>query len=143
MGSFWVNTRSKGTASSTGSTSGTSENLDVSSFATKVLNHKQDRLVDWVCDLLFRRVQNIMARQDPNKVGRCKRSDLIYTVPPGKTSLDEVAEVIKMPKFDATASQRAKTRGAVEIEPEVKRQLQEIVCALAAMYQENSFHNVS
>ncbi|CAB9498751.1 Receptor-type guanylate cyclase gcy [Seminavis robusta] len=102
---------------------------------------KHDRLIGWVTDLFKKRIATIIARQDQKKVGKCKASDLIYRVPEGKTSFDEVADVISMPQFDAADAARAKKRGEVTISEEIEDQLTELVTALAAMYQANQFHN--
>ena len=101
---------------------------------------KKERLVSWMVELFKKRIATIMAHQDPQKVGKCKPSDLIYRVPAGKTSLDEVAEVIKLPAFDAAAAERAKNRGEVQLSDAVVNQLKEVIVAIAAAYQDNPFH---
>ena len=101
---------------------------------------QQERLVSWMVELFKRRVATIIAHQDPRKIGKCCPSDLIYRVPEGKTSLDEVAEVIKLPTFDAAAAERAENRGEVELSDTLVTQLKEIVTAIAASYQNNPFH---
>ena len=102
---------------------------------------KETRLVNWITELLLKHIQDIVARQDPKEVGLCSPSELIYRLPAGNTSLDEVAEVIKLPKFDAEAAARARSRGEVVISPTVVSQLREIVGTLAAMYRDVPFHN--
>jgi len=152
MGSYWLTTTSKDGASSRGSGDSSSGFSDsppsvtfpgalISPLAPKKDSRRQARLVQWIADLLAKRISTILARQDPNLVGKCKPSDLIYTIPAGKTSLDEVAEAIKMPNFDAEAASRAKTKGSTEIPQGIKEQIMEIVTALANTYQQNNFHN--
>lgn len=109
-------------------------------FTSREHGKRQERLVSWMVELFKRRIATIIAHQDPNKVGKCKPQDLIYRVPKGKTSLDEVAAVIKLPTFDPIAAERAELRGEVELNHIIVKQLREIVTAIAAMYQENPFH---
>lgn len=129
------------TASESDSGSESAQTSPLSVLTPKFDKRKQDRMIDWIADLLTRRIKQIVARQDPKMVGRCNDSDLVYHVPKGQTSLDEVAEVIKMPKFDAKAAKRAKQSGDVTISSEAASQLREVVAALADMYQANPFHN--
>lgn len=148
LGCFWIQVKTKAGGSSVGSGSGldmSRANLsaEMSGFdlAPSINLAKQDRLIGWTTDLFVRRIEAIVARQDPERVGKCPPRHLVYRVPKGKTSLDEVAEVIKMPKFDAQAAARAKARGQVTIPQVVIAQLHEIVSALADMYQVNPFHS--
>lgn len=137
--SFWLDL-AKTRETGSGTASGVSlESVDSPTPSTAfhsimtVDAQKQDRLVNWMTDLFVRRMESIVARQDPQKVGKCGPSSLVYKVPEGKTSLDEVAEVIKMPKFDAAAEKRSKARGTVKIPKDVVDQLHDIVQELAEM----------
>jgi hypothetical protein len=141
---WWLHPKSKEVASIS---SGADSNFEVLPAPAPPLGSendtrtKQGRLVDWITELFIKRLETIVARQDPAKVGTCNPSSLIFRIPEGKTSLDEVAEVIKLPKFDAEAAKRAKKRGTVQISPEVVSQMREVVSALADMYQMNPFHS--
>lgn len=147
-----VNVKGKGVLESyfikIGSKGGSSEHSEAFSFVPDVAvidqttnAVKQERLVKWITDLFVRRIETIVARQDPDKAGRCSSSQLVYRVAEGATSLDEVAEVIKLPTFNEKAAARAKARGKVNIPMEIVSQLYEIVGALADMYKANPFHN--
>jgi hypothetical protein len=64
-----------------------------------------------------------------------------YFPPEGKTCLDEVTEVIKLPKFDAKLAALENNKKEVEISSEVSSQLREYVSVIASMYHDNPFHN--
>jgi hypothetical protein len=66
----------------------------------------------------------------------------VYAQPEGTTCLDEVKEVIILPKFDAAkaAALRDDYR-KVKISNTVKAQLKEYVSTIASTYRSNSFHN--
>ena len=70
-------------------------------------------------------------------------ADLVYQLPHGKTCMDEVAEVIRMPNFDAKAA-CTHNKGdcpKLEIAQNVIEQLKEFVTAIAFLYRHNQFHN--
>ena len=109
-----------------------------------VNNPKQVRLVNWITELFMHHIQDIVARQDPAKQGKCVPEDLVYHPPIGRTSLDEVAEVIRLPKFDPEAAIRAANRRAdltSQIRPVIVQQLRELIHILATLYHDNPFHS--
>ena len=55
--------------------------------------------------------------------------------------MDEVKEVIHMPKFDAKAADQADDWKQVEISSDVLRELGEYVTGIALMYRKNAFHS--
>jgi hypothetical protein len=63
---------------------------------------------------------------------------LTYDRPDGKTCLDEVVDVLTLPKFNAKGIYDAET---VQLGPEVVSQLRAFVSEIASKYQDNSFHN--
>jgi hypothetical protein len=103
-------------------------------------NKKHPRLVTWVVDLLLVQIRKIAAKNAAMGVQRDPHALLIYKPPQGNTSLDEVAETIRLPKFDAGAFSVLKT-GSSEISPIVVDQLREVVETIASTYKDNYFHN--
>jgi hypothetical protein len=103
---------------------------------------KTERLVNWVVDTLSKHLSKIIAHrgQEPTDSNVSKNS-LVYRLSPGRTSLDEVVEVIKMPMFNKKASARAKERGSVAMDDSVVRQLRAVITRIAALYNANPFHN--
>ena len=61
---------------------------------------RRDRLVDWITDIFSDHLNKVVAHRDSEK-GFVPPKDLIYHPQDGCTTLDEVAEVIFLPKLDA------------------------------------------
>ena len=59
----------------------------------------------------------------------------------GTTCMDEVKEVIQMPKFDAKAAHQNGQYKQIQISKIVASELSEYVAEIAAMYRSNPFHN--
>jgi hypothetical protein len=106
-----------------------------------VLNQKTERLVNWVVDTFAKHLSKIMAHRSHEPDPKTNVDSLVYRLAPGRTSLDEVVEVIKMPMFNKKASARAKERRSVVIDDKVARQLKEVVARIEALYNTNPFHN--
>ena len=60
--------------------------------------------------------------------------------PEGKTCMDEVKEVIHMPKFD-TKHAIGDDYKSVQIDPDMTRELGLYVTGIAKLYRCNPFHN--
>jgi hypothetical protein len=69
------------------------------------------------------------------------KNPVVYSPSEGKTCLDEVTEVIRLPKFEAKAAAIGDEYKKVQISETVKAQLHEYVSIIASSYRNNSFHN--
>jgi hypothetical protein len=138
METYWLNPRAKRGSSVT---SDQSHEKEVLTLTPKTNSKKQDRLVDWNVDLLVSHMKKIAARRKAADVKCDPASELIYTPPYGKTCLDEVAEIIKLPKFDAALAVKEKAFATIEIDAQVVEQLREVVSTIALAYVDNPFHN--
>lgn len=94
---------------------------------------KKARLVNWIVDMLQEDMRKLVAIRKPTN------TPVEYIPSPGRTSLDEVAEVIKLPRFDKKAG--AADQRSVKINPVVLTQLNHYVTTIAALYHDNPFHN--
>jgi hypothetical protein len=101
---------------------------------------KHERLINWITDLLFGYVRTIAATNEAMEVPRDPPDMLVYSPPDGKTCLDEVVEVIKLPKFGAEACLN-QINLDIEISPVVIEQLRDVVTTIANTYHDNPFHN--
>ncbi|CAB9531150.1 calmodulin-dependent 3',5'-cyclic nucleotide phosphodiesterase 1B [Seminavis robusta] len=95
---------------------------------------KQGRLVNWIVEILKEHLKKLVASRGPTGTS----APLRYNLPKGKTSLDEVAEVIKLPKF---SGQMDKNWRQVALGLDVVSQLHRYVTALSELYLPNPFHN--
>lgn len=115
----------------------------LSSSAGVGISKKDDRLVNWIVDLLQENIRKLVAtRVQDSGVSGGSRS-LRFKARKDATSLDEVVEKIAMPNFNAEHFISPEDARKVNIDPEVTAQLHALVTAIASMYKDNPFHNVS
>ena len=116
-----------------------------------IMNMKIQRLVDWNVDVLKRLLKLIVAKRiaaDDKQRSRVltaqseavKREEKAI-LSKHEMPLNEVVEVISMPKFDARTQRNQLDPNAVELSLDVVTQLREYVEAIAAQYRQNPFHN--
>ena len=155
MKTYWLDPTSKKTASSSaGSASSFSQSIipRTGSVAKRLsikqhlstkqqiaenATQKQARLVNWIVDMLQEHIRKLLTTRRTPSVD----SEVHYTANPGKTSLDEVAEAIKLPRFDKQLFADAADHRKVKISPVVLTQLTHYVTTIASMYHDNPFHN--
>lgn len=104
---------------------------------------KEDRLVDWMCQLLLEHLARVVARRQTLGLRSQNGSELIYEPAAGTTCLDEVKKIIRLPKFDAKMAQVEQSIASndVVISTEVKKQLHDYIATIASIYKRNPFHN--
>jgi Adenylate and Guanylate cyclase catalytic domain/3'5'-cyclic nucleotide phosphodiesterase len=110
-------------------------------------HQKHQRLVDYNIDLLCQHLKCVVARRQVLAM-----SGLDDGPPPepyimsteleeGKCVLDEVTEVIRLPKFDPSAFKGHVDPESIELDRKVVSQLKRYVTVIGAMYRQNPFHN--
>jgi hypothetical protein len=117
-------------------------------------NHKKlDRLVDWNVDVLMtllkqvkERRQEVGVQADPwENILELEQKLLIPVADRGNTSLDEVVEIIELPRFDAGTKGVHRTsvsnNDKLFADGLLQDQLREYVRSIANMYNDNAFHN--
>jgi hypothetical protein len=118
---------------------------------------KMTRLMGWNVDVLLRILKQIAAvRSRPPSKQNTKQISAAKSGPPsrrhskhavqtssttGETVLDEVTEIISLPKFEAETAEKLEGVESIEIDEKVFAQLNSFVSSIAAMYQDNAFHN--
>ena len=125
---------------------GTSEqwgHLSIDSSHSSLFTHvgKEHRLVDWNVEVLLCLLDKLVQHRLAT-YGKRRRSRFSAEEPLKVSILDEVAEVITLPKFHPTKG-NANNGGGVQrkLPLEVKVQLKEYVATIASMYRNVSFHN--
>jgi len=100
------------------------------------------RLVQWNSEMLIQLLKQVVARRqamEKRMTSRAAHSAMACKIGNGGIVVEEVAEIIKLPEFDANAvSQSAKS---VQLSEEVVQQVQAYVGVIASMYRDNPFHN--
>jgi hypothetical protein len=103
-------------------------------------NEKRDRLVDWVVEIIIQYLQEIVALRE----ARTKKGEIVakkdFQFSKQGTNLDEVVEVIELPKFDQDSA-NSKNYHNVAIGVTVVRQIRKLVHEISETYRNNPFHN--
>jgi hypothetical protein len=154
MQTYWVNPK-KANGSFVSST-----NTNESDDSTGENADHIRRLVDWNADILGQLLRLVIAKRNASDVkqngcmrggkARATRTDVPTTIGRENSSrnqecrgnvLDEVKEIIDLPKFDAAAAHYREDLASIELKPTILAQLHEYVSCIAAMYNRNPFHN--
>lgn len=99
---------------------------------------KESRLVDWNVEILGRLLKHVIARR--NALGLEASTDEVkLDRPEGQTILEEVREIITLPKFDASAAKSQEDPEKMELDSALKDQLHDYVSTLASMYRYVSY----
>jgi len=112
---------------------------------------KLDRLIFWVTESLLQSLRHVVARREASKKkkkhtrqrGAAQESvrEVEHEMGLQKIVLDELCEIITMPKFDAEAYNNQVDPKTIKLDPRVETQLREYVTVVASLYHENPFHN--
>ena len=109
------------------------------------VNQKNQRLIDWNCELLLQNLRKVVARRETEKkrtsvaAGRRGVVEVLEQkmCNPGN-ALSEVEEVICLPKYEATKD--AVDPKQIDLGDDVASQMRDYIAILASLYRENSFH---
>jgi class 3 adenylate cyclase len=144
---FWLvrdKERSEGASSAgdTNSVQSDGKSVDGNKSTVDTLSSKKmTRLIEWNVDVLLRLLKQIAAaRSGPPSKPHAEHVTQTSSKT-GETVLDEVREIIALPKFDAEAAEKQKDAESIEIDEKVFAQLSSYVSSIAAMYRDNPFHN--
>jgi hypothetical protein len=110
------------------------------------LSSQVERLVGWNAETMIQLLQQIVASRMSAAAVTNKQSSLVAEtlstdISAGATVLDEVAEIITLPKFNANPGSKQIDPASVDLGRKVKRQVHEYVSFVADVYQKNPFHN--
>jgi class 3 adenylate cyclase len=144
---YWLETVNTGTVTysernadlSCSDDSGRGDALDEMEYA--VLSARVSRLIDWNVEVLLQLLRQIVARRQtiPSRTGRPQQVEPF--VRGEATLLEEVAEIITLPEFDAGATQNQVGVDSVELSEATASQLYDYVSTIATLYRDNPFHN--
>lgn len=107
--------------------------------AAGVDSEKQARLVNWIVDMLHEHIKKVVALRQPRSKSKAFKPTLMPI--DGQNSLEEVAEVIYLPRFNQEMFENVQNASEVEISGDVLDQLKEYISAIAQLYRDNAFHN--
>lgn len=150
MSTYWLHPRSLqqgsvATSTDTGASSSVG-GLDDGNLADRQRAlQKHERLIDWMVELITEYLKKVVAKQTALRSRKESGRELVYESPPGRNCLDEVTEVISLPKFDPKTARdtivSTSTSSSAELDSVVRDQLRDYVASIAATYHDNPFHN--
>ncbi|CAB9528643.1 activated protein kinase catalytic subunit alpha-1 [Seminavis robusta] len=108
-----------------------------------VSNQGLGSLVEWNVDVLARVIREIVAARDTHH-GNRTQADFSHLAAASEagTIIDEVEEVVSLPKFDVDTIRRMQERQGVALPRDVMLQLRDFVTEIAQMYDNDvPFHN--
>ncbi len=105
--------------------------------------NKNQRLIEWNAELLFRFLKKIAAARITSESRRSKKHRLNRRNSVGGTKVpfEEVTEIISMNDFVQQVVKEETVPDSVDLGETVRCQLQDFVTAIASMYHDNPFHN--
>ena len=100
--------------------------------------------------VVARREANEQLEQEELKSGKspcnedsCSSLVFRHSSTTGHTVIDEVKEIIMLPRFSARAAKIQKNPSDVELDPKVVQQLHDYITVIASMYRQDvPFHNL-
>lgn len=98
-----------------------------------------NRLIDWQTDILARLLEQVVAYRGGKNASKFL-ADPDSVLQKGECVLDEVAEVLVLPKFEETYKANLNNKGE-ELAPAVTAQLRDYVGVMCSKYNDNPFHN--
>jgi hypothetical protein len=104
------------------------------------MNHKTQRLIHWNVEVLQQCLRTIVAARNKSNRSLPNIDSLTFTSPKGFMVRDEVVEVISLSTANGSKSISAQERESIELDREVRAQLEDYVVAITAMYNDNFFH---
>lgn len=156
---YFVNIKAVAAASSTSN----SEESEASSATEEIHNAvffmekgtrfdaQLDRLVRWNAEVLGKILKQIIARRmssdDKNCMSKQNKTMMSQSSSPATPEashglpLDEVQEVIVLPKFDRQSAIKEVNPDTITLDPEVESQIFDLVRMIAFTYNKNPFHN--
>ena len=108
--------------------------------------NKRMRLVGWNCEIIVPLLRQIVARRQAEKKQKVlvengeAVSQLESWIGSTNNVLDEVEEVISLPRYDRKVQKKIK-QDKIQLGSDVENQLREYVEILASLYLDNPFHN--
>ena len=140
---YWLKVESGAETASTGMTScGTSSIDEDTNLALSFQpTDKITRLIKWNVELLARLLKPVVAQRHNTKPSSVRAETLALPQSSvGDTVRDHVSEVIVLPKYKGDEESEVDS-DSIELDPVIMEQLFAFVRSIAAMYQDNPFHN--
>lgn len=147
MRTFWIKIAANGSTSQNSSRGsadqGPSEDVDFvegDRHVTVKLSKKTNRLVEWNVEMLLKLLKEIVARRNcalRNFFMMRGPNEEIFKSVDGKMVVDEIKEIIELPKFDRITAMNQQDISTIELDDEVVDQLTDYIATVAKLYNNN------
>lgn len=147
MRTFWIKVASNGSAtrSSSRGSAGQSPLDDIVlqegyRQMTGKLSKKTMRLVEWNVETLLKLLKEIVARRNcalRNFFMMRGPNEEIFKPVEGKMVVDEIKEIIELPKFDSITAMNQQDISTIELDDVVVDQLRDYIATVAGRYNDN------
>jgi negative regulator of replication initiation len=106
---------------------------------------KTQRLIEWNVEVLLRLLKQVEAKRQAKQIHNApepldEKAVLLGQIE-GKTVIDEVKEIVNLPRYKARDAIEQQDADSVELSSNVVSQLRDYVTNIAALYNSNPFHN--
>lgn len=108
-----------------------------------VCSDRVARLIGWNVEVLLRLLKQIVARRNASEtmvsdtVAAILHESLIVQRSADGMVLDEVKEIIELPRFDARAAKNQQDIESIALDPKVPQQLEEFLMTIGRGYRDN------
>jgi hypothetical protein len=147
MSTFWVEPKNVAASVTAGSTATRSNSIASGTDAmdSSRISSQTERLLNWNIDVLERLLKKIVSHRNAigNPTGKQRNSSIVnWNRPHESMVLNEVKEVIKLPRYNSKYTDTHEDPDSIILDPLIRLQLREYVTAIAATYSDaNPFHN--
>ena len=114
----------------------------------QLMSERTSRLIDWTVDILSRLIRQIVARREACGFSVQRLSTPSTQTPSGPQGslcrsipLFEVKEIVALPEFDPVLAETQEDADNVKLSDELLAQVHDFVTNIAALYNDNPFHN--
>ncbi|GKY98676.1 hypothetical protein MPSEU_000823900 [Mayamaea pseudoterrestris] len=101
------------------------------------------RLIDWNTQILLNLLKPVVAHRVATKGFAFQPDDSVLSslISDEGNTLDEVREIIELPRLDTSQPIQHVDPDSIELDGDVEGQLRDFVTGIASMYRDNPFHN--
>jgi hypothetical protein len=106
-------------------------------------DRKTNQLIDWNVETLGQLLREVMVKRNGKSVRRSTTNllgKMANSISGDLIVVEEVAETIELPEFEAENAGRAQESAEVTLSKEVMDELRRFVTVIASMYKQNAFH---
>ena len=112
-----------------------------SSRAASAMDHKNVRVVEWVCEILVKQIKKVVVVHQRCPLPAQSSRAMKFQGQDGKICLDEVQEAIRTPNFNPEVAEATLDHDLIEIPDVITNEIRDYVAMIAASYKCNKFHN--